>query len=106
MTSGPEMALGCVAPRGKGARDEFLARVWATRIVCVSRAPAASRILRFFYKHSINTFPHIFMNIYLYKYTHVHFIYMNTSERLSRLDLEIHEIGHQECLAVGNVASH
>jgi hypothetical protein len=48
MTSGPEMALGCVAPRGKGARDEFLARVWATRIVCVSRAPAASRILRSF----------------------------------------------------------
>jgi hypothetical protein len=46
------------------------------------------------------------MNIYIYKYTHVHFIYMNASERLSRLDLEIHEIGHQECLAVGNVASH
>jgi hypothetical protein len=32
---------------------------------------------------------------------------MINSERLSRLDLEIYEIGHQERLAVdGNVASH
>jgi hypothetical protein len=31
---------------------------------------------------------------------------MSTSERLSRLDLEIHEVGHQECLAVdGDVTS-
>jgi hypothetical protein len=32
---------------------------------------------------------------------------MSTSEKLSQLDLEIYEIGHQECLAIdGNVASH
>jgi hypothetical protein len=31
---------------------------------------------------------------------------MNTSERLSRLDLEIHKIGHQERIVVnGDVAS-
>jgi hypothetical protein len=32
---------------------------------------------------------------------------MNTSERLSRLNLEIHKAGHQECLVVdGDVTSH
>jgi hypothetical protein len=32
---------------------------------------------------------------------------MSISERLSRLDLEIYEVGHQERLTVdGNVASH
>jgi hypothetical protein len=55
MTCGPEMGLGSVwPPRGsEGPRvrvaslgDEFLARVWTTRIVCVSRAAPASRLLR------------------------------------------------------------
>jgi hypothetical protein len=32
---------------------------------------------------------------------------MNTSERLNRLDFEIHEVGHQERLTVDrDVASH
>jgi hypothetical protein len=32
---------------------------------------------------------------------------MSTSERLSRLDLKIHEVDYEECLAVdGGVASH
>jgi hypothetical protein len=32
---------------------------------------------------------------------------MSTFERLSRLDLKIHEVGHQECLAVdGDVIFH
>jgi hypothetical protein len=32
---------------------------------------------------------------------------MSISERLSRLDLEIHEVGHQEHLVIdGDVASH
>jgi hypothetical protein len=32
---------------------------------------------------------------------------MSNSERLSQFDLEIHEVGHQERLAVdGDVASH
>jgi hypothetical protein len=39
--------------------------------------------------------------------THAHFTLMSTSERLTQLNLKIHEVGHQECLAVdGNVASH
>jgi hypothetical protein len=30
---------------------------------------------------------------------------MNTSERLSQLDLEIYEVGHQECFTVdGDIA--
>jgi hypothetical protein len=40
------------------------------------------------------------MITHLYEYTYTHLIPMSTSERLSRLDLEIHEIGHQECIAV------
>jgi hypothetical protein len=31
---------------------------------------------------------------------------MNTSERLSQLNFEIYEVGHQECLAIeGNIVS-
>jgi hypothetical protein len=47
------------------------------------------------------------MSTHLYEYMHTHSILMITSERLSRLDLEIHEVGHQKRLAVdGDVASH
>jgi hypothetical protein len=42
-----------------------------------------------------------------YTHTHAHPILMSTSERLSRLDLEIHEVGHQERLTInGDAASH
>jgi hypothetical protein len=42
-----------------------------------------------------------------YEHKHVHPIPMSTFERLSQLYLEIHEVGHQERLAVdGDVASH
>jgi hypothetical protein len=47
------------------------------------------------------------MTTYLYEYMYVHPIFMSTSERLDRLDLEIHKIGHQERLAVdGDGTSH
>jgi hypothetical protein len=47
------------------------------------------------------------MSTHPYEHKHTHHIPMSTSERLSRLDLEIHEVGHQERLAVdGDVASH
>jgi hypothetical protein len=46
------------------------------------------------------------MSTHPYEHTYAHPTPM-VSERLSRLDLEIHEIGHQERLAVdGDVASH
>jgi hypothetical protein len=42
-----------------------------------------------------------------YKHTHAHFTSMSISERLSQLDLEIHEVDHQECLTVDeNALSH
>jgi hypothetical protein len=63
--------------------------------------------LVFFEKHSINTDTHTRMSTHPYEYTNTHPILMSTSERLRRFDLKIHEVGHQECLAVnGNVASH
>jgi hypothetical protein len=47
------------------------------------------------------------MSTHLYKYTHVYLIPMSISEKLSRLDLDIHEVSHQERLVVdGDVASH
>jgi hypothetical protein len=46
------------------------------------------------------------MKIHHYENTYVHPIPMSTSERLSRLDLKIHEVGHQERLAVdGDIVS-
>jgi hypothetical protein len=36
---------------------------------------------------------------------HVHPISMNTSERLSRFDLEIYEVSHQEHLTVDGTSS-
>jgi hypothetical protein len=47
------------------------------------------------------------MSTHQYEYTHVHPTPISTSKRLSRLDLEIHEVGHQERLTVDeDVASH
>jgi hypothetical protein len=45
------------------------------------------------------------MNNHPYKHTYAHYTSISTSERLSQLDLKIHEVSHQECLAVdGDVA--
>jgi hypothetical protein len=42
-----------------------------------------------------------------YEHMDTHPTSMSTSERLSQLDLKIHEVGHQEHLAVdGDIASH
>jgi hypothetical protein len=47
------------------------------------------------------------MNTHSYKYTHAYHIPITTYEKLSRLDLEIHEVSHQECLIVdGDVTFH
>jgi hypothetical protein len=47
------------------------------------------------------------MSTHIYKHTHVRSTSMSTSERLSRLDLEIHEVGHQERLTIDeDVTSH
>jgi hypothetical protein len=47
------------------------------------------------------------MSTHPYEHTHAHPTSMSTSERLSRLDLEIYEVGHQERLTVdGDVTSH
>jgi hypothetical protein len=47
------------------------------------------------------------MSTHPYEHTHTHPTLMSTSERLSQFNLEIHEVGHQERLAVnGDVVSH
>jgi hypothetical protein len=47
------------------------------------------------------------MSTHSYEHTHAHHTPMSTSERLNQLDLEIHEVGHQECITVdGDVVSH
>jgi hypothetical protein len=60
----------------------------------------------FFKKHSINADTHTHTITHPYEHIHAHSTPMSTSKRLSRLDLKIHEVGHQEHLAVdGDVAS-
>jgi hypothetical protein len=47
------------------------------------------------------------MSTHPYEHTHAHPTHMTTSERLDRLDLEIHEVDHEECLTVdGDVVYH
>jgi hypothetical protein len=47
------------------------------------------------------------MSTHPYKHMHAQPISMSTFERLSRLDLEIYEVGHQKRLSVdGDVAFH
>jgi hypothetical protein len=61
----------------------------------------------FFEKHGTNTDTHTHTSTYSYEHTHIQPTPMSTFKSLSRLDLEIHEVGHQERLAVdGDVASH
>jgi hypothetical protein len=40
-----------------------------------------------------NTDTHTHTITHLYEHTHTHLIFMNTSERLIRLDLKIYEVG-------------
>jgi hypothetical protein len=61
----------------------------------------------FFEKHSTNVDTHIRTITHPYKHTHAHPTPMSTTERLSRLDLEIYKVGQQECLAVDeDIVSH
>jgi hypothetical protein len=47
------------------------------------------------------------MSTHPYKHTYVYLIPISTLERLSRLDIEIHEVGHPERIAVdGDVTFH
>jgi hypothetical protein len=58
-----------------------------------------------FYKHNRNI--DTCMSTHPCEYIHAYPTPMSTSERLSRFDLKIHEVGHQKCSAVdGDVASH
>jgi hypothetical protein len=44
------------------------------------------------------------MNTHPYEYTHTYPVRMSTSKKLIKLDLEIHEAGHEERLAAdGNI---
>jgi hypothetical protein len=61
----------------------------------------------FFEKHSTNTYTHIRMSTHIYERTYAHPVSMNTSEKLSQLDLEIHKVGHQERFAIDrDIVSH
>jgi hypothetical protein len=58
-------------------------------------------------KYSTNTDTHTRTSTHPCKYNHAHPTPMSTFKRLSQLDLEIHEVGHQDRLAVdGDVVSH
>jgi hypothetical protein len=61
----------------------------------------------FFEKYSTNADIHTRTSTHPYKHTYAQHIHMSTFKRLSQLDLEIHEVGHQERIVVdGYVASY
>jgi hypothetical protein len=65
------------------------------------------RVSLFCVKHSTNADLHTRTSTHPYEHTHAHSTLMSTSKRLSRLDFEIHEVGHQERLTVnGYVTSY
>jgi hypothetical protein len=62
---------------------------------------------RFFYKYNTNANTHTCMSTHPYEHTHAHPTPMSTFERLIQLDLEIHEVSHQERITIdGDDASH
>jgi hypothetical protein len=61
----------------------------------------------FFLRNTVQTQILTHTSTHLYEHTHVDPNPMSTSERLSWLDLEIYEVGHQERLTVDEgVTSH
>jgi hypothetical protein len=55
----------------------------------------------------VNADTYTCMSNRLYEYMYIHPITMSTFERLSRLDFETHEVGHQERIAVDeDIISH
>jgi hypothetical protein len=64
-------------------------------------------LVHFLKKYSINAYTHTHRSTHPYKHIHAHHTPISTFERLSRLNLDIHEVGYQERLIVDwNVASH
>jgi hypothetical protein len=63
----------------------------------IAHANPANR-KRFFKKTQYNADTHTRMSTLTSINTHTHLILMNTSKRLSQLDLEIHEVGHHKHL--------
>jgi hypothetical protein len=60
-----------------------------------------------FLKYSTNVDTYTHMSTHHYEHMHIHHTPMSNSGRLSRLDLEIHEVGHQKRLTVDrDVASY
>jgi hypothetical protein len=62
-------------------------------------------LLILFEKHSTSVDTHTRMSTYPYEYTHAHPTLMSTSEKLSRFDLKIHEVGHQDRITVDETSA-
>jgi hypothetical protein len=54
----------------------------------------------FFKKYNTNTYTHTRTSNHPYEHTHVYPTRMNTYKRLNRIDFKIHEVGHQERIAI------
>jgi hypothetical protein len=81
-------------------KEEILAKLYIIGVAWIKRHGF------FFEKHSTNVDTHICTSTHPYEYTHAHHIPMSTSKRLSRLDLKIHEVGHQERITVDRDNTH
>jgi hypothetical protein len=102
----PTHTQGHVPPTRPTTSLPFPPRVYITPLFffyCHSKKGASL----FFKKQSIDVDIYTRMSTHPYEHTHVYSTPISTSERLSRLDLEIHEVGHQEHIAIdGDVAFH
>jgi hypothetical protein len=65
----------------------------------LSVPPLISAIFFFSDNHNTNVDTYTRTNTHIYKHTYAQSTFMSTSERLNQLDLEIHEVGHQEHIA-------
>jgi hypothetical protein len=83
-----------VVPRRTGNRQEHHEGTNEVAVGLWLVAKLNGKVLIFF-KYNINIDTYIHMIIYSYVYIYTHHIFINTSERLSRLDLKIHEVDHQ-----------
>jgi hypothetical protein len=91
-------------PPGRGTENKKKLR--ESDFGCCTNSDRAT-VYIYFKKHRTNTDTHICMCTHLYEHMYAHRTPMITSERLSRLDLKIHEVDHQERFTVDeDIASH
>jgi hypothetical protein len=84
----------------------LVSRRWVTELSSINKNPSQLVLTRFWETQYKHTYSYTYEHSPLWTHTRTPYP-MSISERLSWFDLEIYEVGHQECLTVdGDVVSH